>query len=99
MPLGTEVGFGPDDIVLDGEPLPVKKGHSPSIFGLCLLWPNGWMHQDATWYGGRPRPWRHCVRWAPSPPPQKMGQPANFRLMSIVAKRSSISATAEQLVS
>jgi len=35
MPLGTEVGFGPDDIVLDGEPLPVKKGHSPSIFGLC----------------------------------------------------------------
>jgi len=20
------------------------------------LWPNGWMHQDATLYGGRPQP-------------------------------------------
>jgi len=24
--------------------------------GPCALWPNGWMHHDATWYGGRPRP-------------------------------------------
>ena len=24
------------------------------------------MHQDATWYGGRPRPTRHCVRCGPS---------------------------------
>jgi len=30
------------------------------------LWPNGWMHQDVTWYGGRPRPRRLCVRWWPS---------------------------------
>jgi len=22
--------------------------------GLCLLWPNGWMDQDATWHGDRP---------------------------------------------
>jgi len=29
------------------------------------------MDQDATWYGGRPRP--HCARWAPSSPPQKGG--------------------------
>ena len=21
-----------------------------------LLWPNGWMDQDATWHGGRPQP-------------------------------------------
>ena len=28
MPLGTEVGFVPDDIVIDGaHPLPRKKGH------------------------------------------------------------------------
>ena len=27
-----------------------KKGHNvPTIFGPCLLWPNGWMDQDATW--------------------------------------------------
>ena len=56
MPLGTEVGLGPGDIVLDGDPdpLPQKKGRSPSRnFGPCLLWPNGWMDEDATWYGGR----------------------------------------------
>jgi len=40
-------------------------------FGLCLLWPNGWMDQDATWHGRRPRPRPHCVRWRPSSPPQK----------------------------
>ena len=33
-----------------------QKGHSPPIFGPYLLWPKGWMDQDATWYGGRPRP-------------------------------------------
>jgi len=26
------------------------------------------MDQDTTWYGGRPRPWPHCVRCWPSPP-------------------------------
>jgi len=30
MPLGTEVGLGPDDIVLDGDPAPLaEKGRSP----------------------------------------------------------------------
>jgi len=28
------------------------------------------MDQDATWYGGRPRLRRHCVRWRPSSPPK-----------------------------
>ena len=56
MPLGTEVGLGPADIVLNGDPAPLpKKGTQPSIFGPHLLWPNGWMDQDATWYGVRPR--------------------------------------------
>ena len=31
-----------------------KRGHIPPIFGPFLLWPNGWMDQDVTWYGGRP---------------------------------------------
>jgi len=35
---------------------------------LSVLWPNGWMHQDATWCRGRPRPRPHCVRWGPSSP-------------------------------
>ena len=52
MPLGTEVGLGPGDIVLNGAQLsPTKKG----------------------------------------------ARPPNFRSMSIVAKRSPISATAELL--
>jgi len=33
-----------------------------------VLWPNGWMDQGATWYGGGPRPRPHCVRWDPAPP-------------------------------
>ena len=34
------------------------------------------MHQATTWYGGRPRPRRHCVRWGPAP--QKSGTPLIF---------------------
>jgi len=50
MPLGTEVGLGPGLTVLDGDPAPPqKRGQSPPIFDPCLLWPNGWMDQDATW--------------------------------------------------
>jgi len=63
MPLG----LGPGDFVLDGDPTPLpQKGVQPPIFGPCLLWPKVWMHQDATWYGGRPRPRRLCVRWGSS---------------------------------
>jgi len=39
IPLGTEVGLGSGDIVLDGAQHP-QKGHAP-IFDECLLWPNG----------------------------------------------------------
>jgi len=59
MPLGTEVGFSPCDIVLDVHPAPLpKKGThpAPTVFSSCPLWPNGWMDQDATWYGGKPQP-------------------------------------------
>jgi len=34
------------------------------------------MDQDATWYGDRPRPRPHCVRWGPSSP--KGAQPSIF---------------------
>jgi len=54
MPLGTEVGLGQDDFVLDGDPFP---------------------------------------------PPKKRGhRPHSFRPMSIVAKRSPVSAAAELLL-
>ena len=63
MALGMEVGLGPGHIVLDGDPAPLpKKGTEPPFdFDQCLFWPNGWMDQDATWYGNRPWPRRLCV--------------------------------------
>ena len=45
-----------------------KRGQRPQFWGSFLLWPIGWMHQDVTWYGGRPQPRRLCVRWGPSSP-------------------------------
>jgi len=56
------------------------------------------MDQDATWYGDRPRPRRHCVRWDPETPLKGAEQSPTFRSMSVVAKQSPISATAELLL-
>jgi len=79
-PLRIQVGLGPFHIVLDGDPAlpPPKKrrGHSP-ILGPCLLWRNGWMDADATWYEDRPRPRRYCVTWGTSYP-QKGHSPRIF---------------------
>jgi len=57
MLLGMEVGLSPGDlVVLDGDPSPLQKGGgTPQIFGLCLLWPNGWMDQMVLGMG-RPQP-------------------------------------------
>jgi len=49
MPLDMEVNLGLGDVVLDGDPAPPpKRGTAPPVFGRCLLWPNGWMDEDAT---------------------------------------------------
>ena len=74
MQLGTKIGFGPGDIVLHGNPAAPKRGTAPPPFGLCLLWPNGWMDKGATWYGGRPQPRPRCVRRGPSCPTPKAAQ-------------------------
>jgi len=58
------------------QPLPKKRAQTP-IFGPCLLWPNGWTDQDATWYRSKPRPRRHFVRWGPNCP-QKRHNPYQF---------------------
>jgi len=42
----------------------------PVCLAVCdvgVLWPNSWMDQGATCYGGRPWPRPHCVRWDPAP--------------------------------
>jgi len=74
MPLGMELGLSPGDFVLDGNPAPSpKRGRSPSpIVGKFLLCPNGLMHHNATWYGGRPQPGDFVFDGDPSP--SKRGQ-------------------------
>ena len=83
------VSLDPVHIVLglDGDPAPPPpKGAEPPIFGPYLLWPNGWMDQDATLYGGRPHGLRDIVldgdrarrgSWVP-----------NFWPMSVVAMQT-----------
>jgi len=70
MPLSTEVGLGHSCSM--GTQLLLHKGAQLPIFSQCLLWPNGWMDQDAIWWGGRPRPRQH-VRWGPRSPSPKRG--------------------------
>ena len=36
------------------------------------------MHQDATWYGGRPLPTQDCVRYGPSYPQKRAHPPTEF---------------------
>ena len=48
MKLGMEVGLGPGQIVLDGDPAPPKEAQQHPHFSAHLLWPNGWMDQDST---------------------------------------------------
>jgi len=64
MPLGMEVGLGPGDFVFDGDPATARKKEHPfhPILGPCLLWPNGWMDENATCCGSRPRLMPHCVK-------------------------------------
>ena len=66
IPLGTEVNVSLGNVVLDGVRAPPKRGTVPPVFSSCLLWSNGWMDEDATWYGSRPWPRPHCIRWGPS---------------------------------
>ena len=82
MALGMEVGFGPGHIVLDGDParspLP-KRNQSPvTIFGPFLLWPNGWMDQNATWYMEVGLGLGDIIVLDADPAPPKRTQPPNF---------------------
>jgi len=53
--------------MLDGDQAPTPKGAEPHpIFGPRLLWPNGCMDQDATWYGGAYA--TLCSMWTQLPP-------------------------------
>ena len=45
MSLGMELGLSPGDPATP----PQKLAGAPQIFGQCLLWPNGWMDEEAAW--------------------------------------------------
>ena len=99
-PLGTEVLLGSGDFLFDGDPATSRiRAHPPHpIFGLCLLWPNGWMDEDA--YGSRPRPRHHCTRRGPSSREMGIAAPLFPPLFGpcLLWPRSPISATAELLL-
>jgi len=81
MSVGMELGLGPGDFVLDGNPASLPKGGAePPIFGPCLFWPNGWMDEAGTWHG------EFVLDGDPLPLLKKGAQPPNFRPMFIVAK-------------
>jgi len=50
-------------------------GGAPPIFGPCLLWLNGCMDQNATWYGGRLGPDDILLNEDSAPLPKKGTEP------------------------
>jgi len=75
MQLGTIIGLGPGNIVLDADPAPPPKWHSspPQISAHVVAKRlDGWIH--ATCHEGGPRPGPHCVTWGPSSPLTKGAQ-------------------------
>jgi len=69
-----------------GPSYPQNRGHTHyhPVFGSCLLWPNGWMDEDATWYGSRPRPRPHCIRRDISSARNGHSSPPSIRPVSIM---------------
>jgi len=67
-------GFGPGDIVLDGDAAPPQKGHSLPIFDQCPLWPNGWMdYKMPLGMEVGLGPADIVLDWDATPPPTKKG--------------------------
>ena len=75
--LSMEIGLSPGDFALDGDsaPLPQTGAEPAPQFSAHFYVPNGWMHQDATWYGCRPQPRGLCVRSGPTPFPKRRRSP------------------------
>jgi len=74
IPLGKDSPWPRPHCVRWGPSSPLKGGIAP-IFGPRLLWPNGWMDQDAIWYAGWRRSRRYCVIGGRPSFPLKGAQP------------------------
>jgi len=52
MPFGREVGLGPGDIVLDGDPAPPpQKGHTPNFWSMSDV--AKWLDESRCYLVGR----------------------------------------------
>jgi len=100
MPLVMEVGLGLGHIVLDRDPVPpAQKGAQPPQFSAHVYCGQtaGWIKLPLSTEVGL-GPSHVVLDGDPASPSQKKGHsPFNFWPMSIVAKWSPISATAEHL--
>ena len=97
MPLGMKVGLGPGNIVLDVDPAPpTQVAHPQFLAHVCCGQTVRWIKMPlGTKVGQGPG---HTVLHGDSAGPYSWGIAPNFRPMSIVAKRSPISASAEHLL-
>ena len=70
MSLGVEVGLCPGHIVLDGDPAPPEKGHSPPQFSAHVYCGQtaGWMKTPLAAEVAFGPSHVHCVRRGPSCP-------------------------------
>jgi len=96
MPLGTMVGLGPGNIVLDADPEPPQGAQPAKFRRMCVVAKQtaGWIKIPLGTEVGL-GPGRIVLHMDQAPLPKR--DTPNFRSMSIVAKRSPISATAEHL--
>jgi len=100
MPLGMEVASVQATLCSMWTQLPQKKGHTHPhpIFGPCLLWPNGWMDEDAALIGTEVdlRPGHIVLDGVPAP--AKGAQHPPLFGPCLLWPRSPISATADLLL-
>jgi len=78
IPLGAEVGLGPGDIVLNGDPAPLGTGKHPHFLAHVYCGKMaGWIKMPLnTEVDLGPRP--HCVGWGPAPPRKGHSSPLLF---------------------
>jgi len=92
----VDVGLG-DSVLWGPRSLPKMRGTAPQFWHMYSGKTAGWIKIPL---GAEvdldPRP--HCVRWGPARPRKEAQQFTPLWLMSVVAKRSPMSATAELLL-
>ena len=72
LDMEVSLGLSPGRLCVKWRPSPpLQKGAESPNFRPTSIVAKRCMDQDATWYGGGPRPTRHCVRCGPRYPHKK----------------------------